>query len=199
MVGTLPPPVPKQEEGSPVKTLPSEAPKQARSLRERGQKTPPSADVCKGLSLAAAVALGCTGVPVRPEPFTCPEGAIATRNQLRWGESDRIRLLLDDRYDVEGDVWLRPGDTIVGVIPEAIDPSQAKVAPPGIRFLGGKVYVEPKKMESGRPGRVFVKYERVKLPRQEELPVCFIVEEEADELKDGAARLPNATHGRIVD
>jgi hypothetical protein len=61
------------EEGSPVKTQPPEAPQQTRSTRERGQKPLPSADICKGLSLAAAVALGCTGVPVRPEPFTCPE------------------------------------------------------------------------------------------------------------------------------
>jgi hypothetical protein len=182
-----------------VKTQPPEAPKQARGPRERGQKTPPSADVCKGLSLAAAVALGCTGVPVRPEPFTCPEGAIETRKQLRWGESDRFSLLIDDRYDQGRGVWLRPGDTVVGVVPESVTLEQKKVAPPGTRFLGGKVYVEPKKTEDGYPGRVFVKYERVKLPKQDELPACFIVEVHADEVKDGAARTPNRTSGKIVD
>ena len=199
VVGTLPPPVSKQEEGSPVKTQPPEAPKQARGPRERGQKTPPSADVCKGLSLAAAVALGCTGAQVRPEPFTCPEGAVATRKQLRWRESQRISVAMDDRYDPNGEVWLRAGDTVVGVVPENISPSQVPVAPPGTRFFGGKVYVEPKKTESGRPGRVFVKYERVKLPKQDELPVCFIVEDIAFELKDGAAMTGNRTVGHVVD
>jgi serine/threonine-protein kinase len=199
VVGTLPPPVSKQEEGSPMKTQPPKAPQPARSLHERDQKTPLSADVCKGLSLAAAVALGCTGVPVRPEPFTCPEGAIATRKQLGWRESQRFSLLLDDRYEYHRGVWLRPGDTVVGVVHEAITPSQRPLAPPGTRFLGGKVYVEPKKTVEGDPGRVFVKYERVKLPKQEELPVCFIVEVHADELKDGAARTRNGTNGKVVD
>jgi serine/threonine-protein kinase len=94
---------------------------------------------------------------------------------------------------------LRPGDTVVGVVPEGVISAQAKVAPPGTRFLGGKVYVEPQKTESGRPGRVFVKYERVKLPKQDELPACFIVETTAEELKDGAAKTSNSTAGRPVD
>ncbi len=199
MVGTLPPPVPEQKEGSPVKTLPPEAPKQARSTRERGPKSAPNADVCKGLSLAAALALGCPAVPVRPEPFTCPEGAVATRKQLHWRESQRFSLVIDDRYDPEGDVWLRVGDTVVGVVPEGVDPLQVPLAPPGTRFLGGKVYVSPEKTASGRPGSIIVKYERVKLPRQEELPVCFIVETSADELKDGAAKTSNGSSGKSVD
>jgi eukaryotic-like serine/threonine-protein kinase len=192
--------VPKQEEGSTVKTQPPEAPKEARSPRDRSPKFLPSANVCKGLSLAAAIAAGCTGVPVRPDPFTCPEGAQrAMRAQLGWGESERFSVVMDDRYDPLGDVWLRPGDTIVGVVPEATTSRQRTVAPPGTRFLGGKVYVVPEKTASGKPGSVIVKYERVKLPNREELPACFIVETTADELKDGAAKTGNRTSGKSVD
>jgi serine/threonine-protein kinase len=200
VVGTLPPPVPKQEEGSPVKTQPPEAPKEARSPRERGQKSSPSPDVCRGLTLAAAIAAGCTGVPVRPDPFTCPEGAQrAMREQLRWGESERFTVLMDDRYDPWGEVWLRPGDTVVGIVPEGATGRQREVAPSGTRFLGGKVYVVPEKTAGGKPGSVIVKYDRVKLPRQDELPACFIVETTAEELKDGAAKTANRTGGKSVD
>jgi serine/threonine-protein kinase len=107
--------------------------------------------------------------------------------------------VVDDRYDPEADVWLRAGDTVVGVVPEGVTPSQAKVAPPGTRFLGGKVYVWPEKTASGRPGRVVVKYERVKLPRHDEVPVCFVVDVEAPELKDGTAKTANGTAGFVRD
>jgi serine/threonine-protein kinase len=200
VVGTLPPPVPEQKEGSPMKIQPPEAPKEARGPRDRGQRSPPSADVCKGLTLAAAIAAGCTGVPVRPDPFTCPEGAQrAMHEQLRWGESERFSVVLDDRYDRWGDVWLRAGDTVVGVVPPGISPGrQHELAPPGTQFLGGKVYVSPEKTPDGDPGKVIVKYERVKLPNREELPVCFIVEVHADELKGWSARTPNWTKGASV-
>jgi serine/threonine-protein kinase len=156
--------------------------------------------VCKGLTLAAAIAAGCTGVPVKPEPFTCPEGARrAMREQLRWHESEWFIVVMDDRYDPEGEVWLRPGDTVVGVVPEGMTGRHREVAPPGTRFLGGKVYVSPEKTESGKPGSVIVKYERVKLPNREELPACFIVEKSADELKDGAAKARNRATGFSVD
>jgi serine/threonine-protein kinase len=197
VVGTLPPPVPKQEEGSPVKTQPPEAPKQTRGPRERGQKTPPSVDVCKGLSLAAAVALGCTGVPVRPEPFTCPDGAQRAMRALQWDDGDRLRLQIDDRHGTDANVWLRPGDTVVGVVPQDVRGQQ--VAPPGTRFLAGKVYVLPEKTASGHPARIVVKYERAKLPKQEEVPVCVVVDTTADELKDSAGRTTNRDVGIAVD
>jgi serine/threonine-protein kinase len=57
----------------------------------------------------------------------------------------------------------------------------------------------PEKTGSGSPARVFVTYDRVKLPPQEELPICFIVELTADELKDGAAKIPNRDNGKSVD
>lgn len=188
---------PEEKEGASVKTQPIEAPKQARSTRSL--KTPPSADVCKGLSLAAAIALGCTGVPVKPEPFTCPEGAQRAMRKLRWRDRERFGLVLDDRYDQWGDVWLRSGDTVVGIVPEGAHRRQREVAPPGTMFFGGKVYVVPGKTESGKPAQIIVKYDRVKLPGQEELPVCFIVEAEADELSDVAAKRGNLFSGEPVN
>ncbi len=188
-----------QKEGSTVKTPPPEAPKQARTPRI--QKTPPSANVCKTLLPAVAIAAGCTGVPVRPEPFTCPEGAVtAMRKELRWHHEERISLVVDDRHKPEGSVWFRPGDSVVGVVPKGVTmPRQLEVAPPGTRFLGGKVYVVPEKTETGRPAQIIVKYDRVKLPGQEELPVCFVVEVGAEELKDGAARTLNRLAGYSVE
>jgi eukaryotic-like serine/threonine-protein kinase len=191
---------PKQEEGSPVKTQPPEAPQQARSPRERVLKPAPGSDLRKVVPIVCSLAAGCTGVPVKPDPFTCPEGARrAMREQLHWGESERFSLVTDDRYDPWGEVWLRPGDTVVGVVPQGITGRQLEVAPPGTQFLGGKFYVSPEKTASGKPGSVIVKYERVKLPNREELPACFIVEMSADELKDGAAKTPNLTGGFSVD
>jgi serine/threonine-protein kinase len=122
------------------------------------------------------------------------------REQLHWRESERFSIVMDDRYDTWGEVWLRAGDTVVGVVPSGVrDPRQREVAPPGTQFLGGKVYVSPEKTESGKPGSVIVKYERVKLPNREELPACSIVETSADELKDGAAKTRNRAGGFSVD
>jgi predicted Ser/Thr protein kinase len=194
VVGTESASVPEQKEGSTVKTQPPEDPKQVRR-----QKAAPGSDLRKVVPIVCSLATGCTGPQVRPEPFTCPEGAVATRKQLHWGESEHFTVLADDRYDPYRDVWLRAGDTVVGVVPDSITAGQRKIAPPGTRFLGGKVYVVPEKIEGGYPGRVFVKYERVKLPQQDELPICFIVEGYADELKDGAARMLNREVGKPVD
>ncbi|KFE72525.1 serine/threonine protein kinase [Hyalangium minutum] len=193
-VGTEPVPVPEQKEGSTVKTPPPEDPKPARR-----QKPAPGSDLRKVVPLTCALAAGCTGPQVRPEPFTCPEGAVATRKQLRWGESQHFKVVADDRYARLEDVWLRAGDTVVGVVPDAILPEQREVAPPGTRFFGGKVYVVPGETKTGKPGQVFVRYDRVKLPRQDELPVCFIIDLGADEVKDGAARIFNSTTGSPVD
>ena len=194
VVGTLPTPAPVSEEGSTVKTPPPEDPKEARR-----QKTSSGSDMRKVVPIVCSIAAGCTGVPVKPDAFTCPEGAVASRKQLHWGETERFSLVVDDRYNPWGDVWLRAGDTVVGVVPEGATPSQAEIAPPGTRFLGGKVYVWPEKTASGRPGRVVVKYERVKLPRQEEVPVCFVVDVGALELKDDSAKTSNRTAGFVRD
>jgi len=188
-----------QEEGSTVKTQPPEAPKPARS--GRGQKAPPLPDVCKALPLVAALAAGCPGVQVRPEPFSCPSGALeAMREELGWNvDGERFSILIDDRHDGFADVWLSVGADVVGVVPKGVtDRRNLQVAPPGTRFLGGKVYIIPEKQRDGSPGRVVVKYDRVKVPGKDELPVCFVVEGRAEAVKDTAAKTINGTAGRPV-
>ena len=179
-----------------MKTQRPEASKQART--GRGQKAPPMPDVCKALPLLAALAAGCPGVQVRPEPFDCPDGAWqAMREQLRWIEGERFNLIIDDRQDPRGLLWFQAGTDVVGVVPE-LGPSgarQRQAAPPGTRFLGGKVYLIPEKTSAGEPGRVVVKYDRVKLPGKDELPVCFVVEATAHGVKDTAGRAYNNSAG----
>jgi serine/threonine-protein kinase len=187
-----------QEDGSTVKTQRPETPKQART--GRGQKAPPLPDVCKALPLAAALAMGCPGVQVRPEPFECPSGAEqAMREQLRWHSGERFLVIIDDRQDPSGQLWFSAGSDVVGVVPKSVDARQREVAPPGTRFLGGKVYLIPEKTSGGNPGRVVVKYDRVKLPGKDELPVCFVVEATAFEVKDTAGKAFNSTTGFPVD
>jgi serine/threonine-protein kinase len=120
--------------------------------------------------------------------------------QLGWRDTDRFTVFVDDRHE-RGDVWFRSGDTIVAVVPPGIEAEQRKKAPPGTRFLGGKVYVESKPPSPYRPdlkGAVYVKYDRVKLPKGDELPACFVVEMGALEVKDGAGKGPNLISGKAV-
>ena len=194
-----PSPAAVQKEGSTVKTHPPEAPKQART--GRGQKAPPLPDVCKALPLVAALAAGCPGVQVRPEPFSCPSGALeAMREELGWNiGGDRFSVLIDDRHDGFAWLWFSAGADVVGVVPKGVtNPRTLQVAPPGTRFLGGKVYIIPEKQRDGTPGRVVVKYDRVKVPGKDELPVCFVVEQHAEAVKDTAAKTGNGTAGRPV-
>jgi predicted Ser/Thr protein kinase len=192
VAGTGPALAPEQKEGATVKTQPTEDPKQARR-----QKTPPGSGVSKALALGCALATGCTGPQVRPEPFTCPEGAQRAMRELHWNDGDQLSLVIDDRHDQWGHVWLRPGDTVVGIVPE--NARNQKAAPPGTRFLGGKVYVVPEKTADGDPGRIVVRYERAKLPQKDEVPVCVVVDTQAFELKDGAARTSNRDAGTAVN
>ncbi|MBZ4422446.1 serine/threonine-protein kinase [Myxococcus sp. RHSTA-1-4] len=187
-----------QEEVSTVKTQRPEAPKQART--GRGQKAPPMPDVCKALPLLAALAAGCPGVQVRPEPFECPAGATeAMTDVLRWHINEVFQVTIDDRHARDARLWFSAGSEVVGVVPKGIVPGrQWEVAPPGTRFLGGKVYLIPKRTPAGSPGRVIVKYDRVKVPGKDELPVCFVVETTAEALKDTAGRAFNGANGTPV-
>ncbi|NMO13915.1 protein kinase [Pyxidicoccus fallax] len=194
--GTAPAAV--QEDVS-VKTQRPEAPKQARA--GRAQTAPTLPDVCKGLPLVAALAMGCPGVQVRPEPFTCPAGAQeAMRDELHWRvDGERFQLVIDDRKGREEDPWFPAGADVVGVVPKGVtDPRHLQVAPPGTRFLGGKVYLIPEKTRDGDPGRVVVKYDRVKVPGKDELPVCFVVDLPAEAVKDTAAKSRNWGTGKPV-
>ncbi|WP_044198621.1 serine/threonine protein kinase, partial [Hyalangium minutum] len=68
-----------QKEGSTVKSKPPDALKPTRNVR--GQSSAPAATDptfpawCRAVTLTAAMAAGCTGAQLRPEPFECPPGA----------------------------------------------------------------------------------------------------------------------------
>jgi serine/threonine-protein kinase len=122
------------------------------------------------------------------------------REELRWDvDGERLELVIDDRKGNDEDPWFPAGADVVGVVPKGVtNPRQLAVAPPGTRFLGGKVYVIPEKTREGRPGRVVVKYDRVKVPGKDELPVCFVVDTTAEAVKDTAGRAQNGTEGSPV-
>jgi serine/threonine-protein kinase len=121
------------------------------------------------------------------------------REELRWRGSEPFLVRIDDRHGLHERVWLSAGSEVVGVVPEGVNESrQREVAPPGTRFLGGKVYLIPERTPGGSPGRVLVKYDRVKIPGKDELPVCFVVDTQALELKDTAGRTFNSADGTPV-
>jgi predicted Ser/Thr protein kinase len=190
-----------QKEGSTVTTHKPEAPKQSRTLR--AQKQPPSAAVCKTLAFFAAAAAGCTGIPIRPEPFECPSRVQKLMAAQGWEAGDRYYVALDDRFDRDSDdVIFRPGAQVVSVVPESGLPLETREkVPPGTKFWG-RVYVDPQdeeRKERGQPAGVFVKYERAKLPGQEEMPVCLIGDAgfvfSLD--KDGAAKATNVGYVEV--
>jgi serine/threonine protein kinase len=192
-----------QKEGSNVKTLEPETTKQART--PHGQKSPLSPTMCKALSFLAAVAAGCTGVPVRPDPFECPERAQTVMlDQQRWFDGYRFALGLDDRFDRDSRGVFRLGAEVVGLVPQTgLDSEQRKMGPPpGTRFWG-RVYVDPQDQgakDTGQPAALLVKYERMKLPGQEEVPVCIIGRSvhvySMD--KDGTTSARNSGEGKVV-
>jgi serine/threonine protein kinase len=164
-----------QKEGSTVTTQKLEAPKQARTLR--AEKQPPSAAVCKTLAFFAAVAAGCTGIPIRPEPFECPERTRKVMSAQGWEAGYSFSVALDDRFERDSRAVFRPGGEVVAIVPETgLDREQRQKAPPGTK-LWGRVYVDPQDETAklrGEPAALLVKYERAKLPGKEEVPVCII-------------------------
>jgi hypothetical protein len=143
--------------------------------------------------LIAAVAAGCGGVQVRPEPFDCPKPTQKVMaEQLGWSSGDLFVLALDDRWDWRAEPVLRPGE-VVGRVPENIPWAQRKKTPPGTQFWG-QLYVDSESGNGDEPAEVIVKYERVKVPGQEERPVCLVARSfrvYALE-KDGSAKASNS-------
>ncbi|MCK8503686.1 protein kinase [Myxococcus fulvus] len=185
-----------QEEGSTVKTQPPEAPKQARTGRVGGAFAMPTVSV--GLPLCAVLLGGCPGVQVRPEPFECPAGTRETmREELGWESGDRFSLSIDDRHKSDAVLWFSAGADVVGVVERGDADVNGPKAPPGTRFLGGKVYLIPEKNEVKGYPEVVVKYERVKVPGKDEVPVCFVVETDAREVKGTAGRARNGVVGTV--
>jgi predicted Ser/Thr protein kinase len=190
-----------QKEGSTVTTQKPEAPKQART--PRAEKQPPSAAVCRTLAFLAAVAAGCTGAPIRPEPFECPERTQKVMLEQGWEAGYRFIVALDDRFEEEEDVIFRPGAEVVAIVPELnLHSDQYEKAPPGTR-LWGRVYVDPQDKTAkgrGEPAAVLVKYERAKLPGKEEVPVCIIGRsvQGISMDKDGATKAANSGEARVT-
>jgi eukaryotic-like serine/threonine-protein kinase len=187
-----------QKEGSTVKMDTPEVPAQGRPQRVQKKV---SVGECAAMSLVVALAAGCPGSQIRPESFTCPAGAArAMVNELHWEEGDWFTLVLDDRYDRGDSPWFTPGSDVVGVVPKAkgLARRQYEVAPPGTRFYGKAYYLSDKMGRADAPALI-IRYDRVKLPGQDERPVCFVVEARSYGFKDGRVQGQNVERGRVVE
>lgn len=187
-----------QKEGPIVKNAPTtEVPLQGRQTRGRARTT--AAAECATMTLVAALAAGCPGAQIRPESFTCPAGAEeAMREDLRWEVNESFSVNLDSRYKRGERVWFTAGAEVEGVVPKGVDSRQRQVAPPGTRFYGKAYYLSDKMGRSEGPALV-VRYDRVKLPGQDERPVCFVVEMTAYGYEDGRVQASNGGGGFVVD
>ncbi|WP_163785985.1 serine/threonine protein kinase [Myxococcus vastator] len=186
------------KEGSALKTSAPAASPPGRAPRM--PKKSVAAVECASLSLVAALAAGCPGAQIRPESFTCPVGAEeAMREQLHWRDGDRFHLQFDDRQAGFAEVWFTAGAEVVGVVPKGISsPRQLAVAPVGTRFYGKAYYLSDKMGRADGPALI-IRYDRVKLPGQEEYPICFVHEGTAVAFKDGKVKAVNRGSGTVVD
>ncbi|SET36502.1 serine/threonine protein kinase [Stigmatella erecta] len=185
-----------QKEGSPVKMPSPEVPPQA-SLP--GMRKKASATDCAAMSLVAALAAGCPGSQIRAESFVCPAGAArAMEDHLHWETGDRFFLVLDDRHAKSSKVWFTAGAEVVGVVPkDNHDRRQRELAPVGTRFYGKAYYLKKGRFD-GEPEMV-VRYDRVKLPGQDEQPICFVVQVRSFGFKEGRVQANNYNAGGVVD
>jgi eukaryotic-like serine/threonine-protein kinase len=186
-----------QKEGSPVKMPSPEVPPHASPPRMRKKA---SATDCAALSFVAALAAGCPGSQIRPESFTCPAGAErAMKDHLHWETGDKFALQLDDRHERLRNAWFTAGAEVVGiVVQDNHDRRQRELAPPGTRFYGKAYYLSDKMGRTDAPALV-VRYDRVKLPGQEDQPICFVVVGPAFQFKDGRVKSQNYLFGKVVD
>jgi len=196
-----------EKESPPVTTQQPDTSKPAPPPRvqkqQRGAHTAEFLAWCKSFAIAGtvtAVASGCPGAQVRPEPFQCPMGAWELmKDKWQW-DSDGIRLLLDDRYKVNGDFWVQPGP-VVGVVVEGPEqPRSKKPVPVGTRFIG-HLWVVPEPNGAG-PAHLVVRYDRVEFPTGENAPVCLLVGGDRTftlaGVKDGAGHTKTGLDGWAV-
>ncbi|WP_140793798.1 serine/threonine protein kinase [Myxococcus xanthus] len=186
------------KEGSTVKTTPSpEVPPQGRQSRGR-TKAAAAAD-CATMTLVAALAAGCPSAQIRPEAFTCPAGAEESmREDLRWKVNQSFSLTLNARHGPEDVVWFTAGADVVGVVPKGVRSVQNAFAPPGTHFYGKAYYLSDRMGRSDGPALV-IRYDRVRLPGQDERPVCFVVEAHSEGYSDGRVKAFNSGGGYVVD
>ncbi|NVJ09751.1 serine/threonine protein kinase [Myxococcus sp. AM001] len=186
------------KEGSTVKTTPPpEVPPQGRQSRGR-TKAAVAAD-CATMTLVAALAAGCPSAQIRPEAFTCPAGAEESmREDLRWTVNQPFALTLNARHGEEEVVWFTAGGDVEGVVPKGVPASQRALAPPGTRFYGKAYFLSDRMGRSEGPALV-IRYDRVKLPGQDERPVCFVAEAPSKGYEDGRVKAFNSGGGYVVD
>ncbi|CAM4218983.1 hypothetical protein COEX109129_13955 [Corallococcus exiguus] len=121
------------------------------------------------------------------------------REQLHWGGSEVLSLKLDDRQSEWDEVWFTAGAEVVGVVPKGISSDRQKaVAPPGTRFYGKAYYLSDKMGRADGPALV-IRYDRVKLPGQDDYPVCVVHEGTVLAFKDGRVKALNRGVGFPVD
>ncbi|XXF74900.1 protein kinase [Myxococcaceae bacterium GXIMD 01537] len=186
-----------QKEGSTVKTPPPEVSTEGRPP-PRQKKTLMAAE-CAKLSLVAALAAGCPGAQLRPEPFTCPDDTVRTMSKdLHWSGRRSFTVRLDERNPSYNDMWFTPGAEIVSVTPEGFpDPEQNAMAPAGTRFFG-RVYYLPETLGREEGPALIVKYDRVKLPGQEEQPICAVANNDIATFEGGRVLARNVGNARLV-
>jgi hypothetical protein len=124
--------------------------------------------------------------------------------QQGWHDGYSFFLGLDDRFERDSRGVFRPGAEVVGLVPQTGIGSEQreKGPPPGTRFWG-RVYVDPQDdwaKRKGEPAALLVKYERMKLPGQEEVPVCLIGRSPKVYTvdKDGATQAANSGEAEVV-
>ncbi len=120
------------------------------------------------------------------------------REDLRWKINESFRLTLDNRSGPFDDVWFTAGADVMGIVPKGVDSRQRAVAPPGTRFYGKAYFLSDRMGRSEGPALV-IRYDRVRLPGQDERPVCFVVESPAKSYEDGRVRAINTGGGYVVD
>ncbi|HLL02425.1 MAG TPA: protein kinase [Myxococcaceae bacterium] len=171
-----------QKEGPPVTPQQPDAPKPLSAPHaqkpQRGVRSAEFLAWCKSFAIVGtvtAVASGCPGAQVRPEPFQCPEGAWELMDE-KWGwdaDGMGIRLLVDDRYKIDGEFWLQSGPVVGVVVNGPQQPRSKKPVPVGTRFIGHQ-WVVPEPNSQG-PAHLVVRYDRVEFPNGENAPVCLLV------------------------
>jgi len=152
---------------------------------------------CKSFAIVGtvtAVASGCPGAQVRPEPFECPEGAWELMDEKWKWTADGIMVLVDDRLKPRGFSWVQSGPVVAVTLPSNLGPDMPrskKPVPAGTRFIG-HLWVVPEPSSYGNPGHVVVRYDRVEFPDGENAPVCLIADDvPVTELKDGTGKFGN--------
>jgi hypothetical protein len=150
----------------------------------------------------AAAAAGCTGLPVRPEPFECPERTRKLMDAQGWEDGFRMTVQIDDRFERDSRQVFRPGAEVVSIVPDRGVFHDRKLAPPGTKFWG-RVYVDPQERVAklkDEPAGLIVKYERAKLPGQEDFPVCIIgLSQRVYSVdKDGATTASNSASAEVT-